>query len=131
MRAGLVIVLIAGLALTLVFCCWPANDTTVPGPAAHPTPPLPAASELDKWALPVPASTGPVIGYVQTRDKVIVVHAGPDSPLYTVRSMNGNALAVGLSAAELSARFPELKDMVGRAIAIGDLSLSTEHLTAP
>jgi hypothetical protein len=57
------------------------------------------------------------IGHLKTRDKVLTIRTGPDGPLYTVKSADGNVLAAGLSPTDLSTRFPELKDMVERGIA--------------
>ena len=72
-------------------------------------------------------SGGLVIGHLKTRDKMITIRTGPDGPLYTVESEDGKILAVDLPAAELSAKFPELKDVVERGIAGEDASIDPRY----
>ncbi len=73
------------------------------------------------------ASGGSVIGRLKTRDKFITIRTGADGPLYTVKSKEGKTLAMDIPAAQLSARFPELKDVVERGIAGDDASLSPRY----
>ena len=62
-------------------------------------------------------SSGPVTGHLKTRDKLITIRAGSNGPLYTVESEDGTVLAVDLPAEDVSAKFPELKDVVERGVA--------------
>jgi hypothetical protein len=62
-------------------------------------------------------SSSPAIGHLKTRDKLITIRTGSDEPLYSVKSEDGTVLAVNVSATDLHARFPELKDLMERSIA--------------
>ncbi|MFC1451818.1 PEGA domain-containing protein [Verrucomicrobiota bacterium] len=72
------------------------------------------------------SSACPSIGHLRTRDKLITIRTGPDGPLWTVRSDSGAVLAEDLSAAALSAKFPELRDVVEGGIADW-AGISPEH----
>ena len=72
-------------------------------------------------------SDNPVIGHLQTRNKLITIRTGADGPLYSVKSKEGKILAVDLPATELSARFPELKKVVERGFAGDDASLRPRY----
>lgn len=69
------------------------------------------------------SSGNAVIGQVQTRDKVIIIRSGADGQLYTVKSRDGNLLAVDLNAEELDAKFPELKKVLENGLAGHDATL--------
>lgn len=58
-----------------------------------------------------------VIGHLKTRDKFITIRSGADGPLYTIKSDDGTVLAVDIPSAEISGRFPDLKDVLERGIA--------------
>jgi hypothetical protein len=93
-----------------------------PGSITTDRAPAPAKPALDDTR-PEPAEPnqqttgGRVIGHLKTMDKLITMQSGPDGPLYTVKSKGGRVVAADLSAAELSARFPELSEVVERGIA--------------
>ena len=57
------------------------------------------------------------IGQMKTRDKLITIRTGPDGPLYTVKSEDGKVLAADLPAADISAKFPDLKGVVEGGVA--------------
>lgn len=59
-----------------------------------------------------PQNPGPVVGHLKTRDKLITIRTGPNGPLYTVKSHDGQTIAADLPATELSAKFPDLKQVV-------------------
>ena len=75
------------------------------------------ASEPQQSGLSAKTPANPVIGHLKMRDKLITIRTGSVGPLYTVKSEDGKVLAVDLDSAELSARFPELKDVVERGFA--------------
>lgn len=52
--------------------------------------------------------TLPVIVHLETRDAVITAMAGPDGPVYTVRTRDGRMLARRLSEQELQVRLPRI-----------------------
>ncbi len=56
-------------------------------------------------------STPAVIGYLETNDRVITLHAG-DAPSYTISTKDGKKLAERISLKELNAKFPELRRVV-------------------
>jgi hypothetical protein len=62
-------------------------------------------------------STHPVIGRLETRDKLITIRAKPDGPRYTVQLKDGRIVAADLPAADVSAKFPELKPLLERGVA--------------
>ena len=74
-------------------------------------------AEPEQSGPPRKISSNPVIGHLKTRDKFLTIRTGPDGPLYTVKSKDGRTLAVDLPGADLSAKFPELKDVVEGGIA--------------
>lgn len=62
-------------------------------------------------------SKGPVIGHLKTRDQVITITAGPDGPLYTIKSKEGAVIASHLSGEELASRFPDLHKKIEKSLA--------------
>jgi len=59
----------------------------------------------------------PVIGYLEKRDRTIIIKAGPKGPLYSVKTADGKVLCENLSKEQLSAQAPELGEFLKRAIA--------------
>ena len=57
-------------------------------------------------------TANPVIGHLETKDKLITIRESPDGPLYTVKSEDGKILARDLAADDVGARFPELKPLI-------------------
>jgi hypothetical protein len=62
-------------------------------------------------------SKGSVIGHLKTRDQVITITAGPDGPLYTIKSKEGGMIAVNISGEELASRFPDLHEKMEKTLA--------------
>jgi len=62
-------------------------------------------------------SEGSVIGHLKTRNQVITITAGPDGPLYTIKSEEGGLIALNISGEELAARFPDLHEMIEKSLA--------------
>ncbi len=62
-------------------------------------------------------SEGSVIGHLKTRDQVITITAGPDGPLYTIKSKEGELIASNLSGEELASRFPDLHEKIEKSLA--------------
>ena len=59
----------------------------------------------------------PVIGYLEGRDRVITIRAGPQSPLYSATTKEGKVLFENVSAEQLKAQAPEIYHEVKTAIA--------------
>ena len=72
-------------------------------------------------------SPPPVIGYLETRDRIIAINAGPEAS-YTIRSKDGKLLADRVSLAGLLGKYPELYQLLQGAVArpnrVIDASLS-------
>ena len=64
-----------------------------------------------------------VIGHLQTKDKILTIRSGADGPLYTVKSKDGELLAVDLTTEDLYAEFPDLKKIIETGFAGEDASL--------
>ena len=62
-------------------------------------------------------AANPSVGHLKTRDKLITIRSGPTGPLYTVKSLAGNVLAVDLSPSALVVRFPDLNAVTERGVA--------------
>lgn len=60
---------------------------------------------------------GSVIGRLKTRDRVITITSGPDGPLYTIESKEGELIAANLSGEELATRFPALYKKIEKSLA--------------
>jgi hypothetical protein len=60
---------------------------------------------------------GSVIGRLKTRDRVITITSGPDGPLYTIESKEGELIAPNLSGEELATRFPALYEKIEKSLA--------------
>lgn len=104
--------------LCLAGCRHPqtALDATV-RPSTIFTPPKVTVAEPKHIEPPRETSANPAIGHLKTRDKLITIRIGSDGPVYTIKTEDGTILAVDLPEKELSAKFPELKDVVERGIA--------------
>ena len=77
------------------------------------------ASEPEQSEPSAKTPANPVIGHLEMKDKLITIRTGSAGPLYTVKSKDGKVLAEDLDPAELSAKFPELKDVVEQGVADG------------
>lgn len=64
-----------------------------------------------------PVSAYPVICQFKTRNKFILISAGPDCPLYSLKSSSGQVFAVDLHADKFISLFPELTDIIKQGIA--------------
>ena len=71
-------------------------------------------------------SKGSVIGRLKTRDQVITITAGPDGPLYTIESKEGELIAINISGEELASRFPDLHEKLEKSLADKKLWAGTD-----
>jgi hypothetical protein len=62
-------------------------------------------------------SKGSVIGRLETRDEVITITAGPNGPLYTIKSKEDRLIGVNLTGEELVTRFPALHERIEKSLA--------------
>ncbi len=59
----------------------------------------------------------PVIGFIEKRDRTIIVRAGPKGPLYSVKTADGKVVCENLSKEQLTAQAPELGEFLKTAVA--------------
>lgn len=87
---------------------------------------LPAAKPATETAAPkkeVPSpkvktsENLPVIGHLETRDRLITIKAGPNGAVYTVRSKAGKILATDATLDQLKAQLPEVHDFLKSGVA--------------
>ena len=59
----------------------------------------------------------PVIGYIEKRERIITIKAGPKGPVYSVKTAGGKVLCEDLSQEQLRAQAPELGEFLKTAVA--------------
>ncbi len=106
--SGVVLVAVAGLALS--------EDKSAPGTSAKLNSPR-EAQTLTPAAKDKAAADFPVVGYIEKRDRTIVIKAGPKGPVYSVKTADGKVLYENLSKEQLSAQAPELGEFLKTAVA--------------
>ena len=84
-------------------------ETKASGAVQAPTP----AAQTNVTA----AADFPVIGYIEKRDRTIVIKAGPKGTVYSVKTADGKVLYENLSAEQLQAQAPELREFFKSAVA--------------
>lgn len=103
-----VLVAVAGFALS--------QDKSPPS-----TPAKPKASHEAQTSTPAAnvkaAADFPVVGYIEKRDRIITIKAGPKGPVYSVKTADGKILYEDLSREQLSAHAPELGEFLKTAVA--------------
>jgi len=62
----------------------------------------------------------PVVGFIEKREKVITLKAGPEGTLYTIEKKNGELLVEDVSEQHLFSEFRDLYKFVKNAIASAD-----------
>jgi hypothetical protein len=63
------------------------------------------------------AADFPVVGFIEKRDRIITIKAGPKGPVYSVKTADGKPLFDNLSQEQLSAKAPELGEFLKTAVA--------------
>ena len=61
-----------------------------------------------------------IVGYIEKRDRTIVIKASSKGPFYTVKGPDGKVLFENVSAEQLRAQAPELHDFIKTAVAGAD-----------
>src|SRR5438128_10992226 len=59
----------------------------------------------------------PVIGHLETRDKVFTIQSGPNGLLYLVKTKDGKILHENLSEEQLKAQAPEIHELIKTSVA--------------
>jgi hypothetical protein len=57
------------------------------------------------------------VGYLETRDRVVAIKAGPQGTVYTIQRKDGQVLHRNLSARALQAKAPELYQLLRHGLA--------------
>lgn len=70
-----------------------------------------------------------VIGYLEKRDRVITIKAGPRGTIYSVAAKDGKVLFENLSAEQLKAQAPELHELIRTGVA-GDARMRSSKIDA-
>jgi len=68
-------------------------------------------------AAPAAGARYAVLGYLEKRDRVITIKAGPQGPVYSVATKAGKVLLENLSAEQLKAQAPELHELIKTGVA--------------
>ena len=106
--SGVVLVAAAGLALS--------EDKTPPRTSTKANSSREVQTNGPKVSVKATADY-PVVGYIEKRDRTIIVKAGPKGPVYSVKTGDGKVLYENLSKEQLSARAPELEEFLKTAVA--------------
>jgi hypothetical protein len=70
-----------------------------------------------------------VIGYLEKRDRVITIKAGPRGTIYSVAAKDGKVLFENLSTEQLKAQAPELHELIKTGVA-GDARMRSSKIDA-
>jgi len=68
-----------------------------------------------------------VIGYLEKRDRMITIKAGPRGVVYSVATKDGKVLFENVSAAQLKAQAPEIHELINTGVA-SDASLRSSKV---
>ena len=83
----------------------------------------------NQMAAPATDDRYAVIGYLEKRDRVITIKAGPQGPVYSVATKEGKVLHEDLSAEQLKAQAPELHELIKTGVA-GDARMRSSKTDA-
>ena len=59
----------------------------------------------------------PVVGHLETRDKIVTIQSGPNGLLYLVKTKDGKVLHESLSEEQLKAQAPEIHELIKTSVA--------------
>jgi hypothetical protein len=89
---------------------------------AEPAKPAPSTNAALTTPATKPAPALPVIGYLETRGKTIIIKSGPKGPVYSVKNSRGKIIFENLSTEQLRAKAPEIHEFLKTAFAQGSSS---------
>ncbi|HYT60324.1 MAG TPA: hypothetical protein VEL06_09145 [Haliangiales bacterium] len=106
--------------------CWVLSITTLIGLAEDKVPPK-TTPKIAAAAIPMGKKTDakktgdapklPVIGHLETRDRIITIQSGPAGLLYLVKTKDGKVLNRNLSEEQLKAQAPEIHELIKTSVA--------------
>jgi hypothetical protein len=105
---GVVLVAVAGLALS--------QGESAPNSRPELTAPH-GAQTAGPAGSSKAAADFPVIGFIEKRDRTIIIKAGPKGPVYSVKTADGKVLVDNCSMEQLIAQAPELGKDLKTAVA--------------
>jgi hypothetical protein len=73
------------------------------------------------------SAQGTVIGYLESRDKVVTITRGLKGSVYTVKTKDGTVLDAKLSDKELETKYPEIHSQIKEGRAGNDASLRKDE----
>ena len=82
-----------------------------PPPAAKPVFRSPESTVVDE------TRKLPVIGHLETRDRILTIQSGPDGLRYLVMTKEGQVLHENLSEEQLKAQVPEIHELIKTSVA--------------
>ncbi len=100
----------------------------------NPKPNEPAKPTVDQQKKGPQASTKKdgVIGYLESRDKIVTIFKGPNGAVYTIKTKDGKTLDTKLSEKNLQAKYPTLYNQVKHGLAGNDATLrQTQQVPVP
>ena len=68
-------------------------------------------------------SGAPVIGHLESRDRIITITKGPKGPLYTVKTKDGKIIAKKIDEKNLQAKYPDIYHQIKSGVAANDATL--------
>jgi len=84
-------------------------------------PARPASAQKNAITFPETKAPPPfdlrIVGYLEKRDRTIVIKASSKGPFYTVKNADGKVLFENISIEQLRAQAPELHDFIKAAVA--------------
>jgi hypothetical protein len=69
-----------------------------------------------------------VIGYMQSRDRVVTISQGPKGTVYTVKNKDGRVLAENISEKDLKEKYPSVYGQVKYGLAGNDARLRKDEV---
>jgi hypothetical protein len=117
MKAKQTLIFCGSIAVGLAACVLADDKLNGRNPTA------PAAPKQERPASTITnaaaASDLAVIVYIERRGQTITVKAGPNGPVYSVKTVGGSTLFENLSAEQLHAQAPEVAQFIKTAVASG------------
>jgi hypothetical protein len=69
-----------------------------------------------------------VIGYMQSRDRVVTISQGPNGAVYTIKNKDGKVLAENFSEKDLKEKYPSVYSQIKYGLAGNDARLRKDEV---
>jgi hypothetical protein len=70
-----------------------------------------------------PAAKDVVLGYLESRDRIVTLLRGTKGTIYTIKTKDGKTLATKLQEKDFQAQYPQLYDQIKYGVAGNDATL--------